>query len=108
MNIAEKSLNTLELPTVLKMLAQEAATDGAKEKALSLRPSSEPLQVLRLLQETTAAKLMMTVRQSPSFYGVKDVRASLCRAELGGSLNTKELLDIAGVLRSARSERVYR
>ena len=107
MNIAEKSLNTLELPTVLKMLAQEAATDGAKEKALSLRPSSEPLQVLRLLQETTAAKLMMTVRQSPSFYGVKDVRASLGRAELGGSLNTKELLDIAGVLRSARSVKGY-
>ncbi len=107
MNISEKSLNTLELPAVLKMLAQEAVTDGAKEEALSLRPSCEPAQVLRLLQETSAAKLMMTVRQSPSFYGVKDVRASLGRADLGGSLSTKELLDIACVLRSARAVKGY-
>lgn len=107
MDIFEKSLNTLELPAVLDMLAQEAVSQGAKEEALSITPASEPARVQRLLQETSAAKLMMTVRQSPSFYGVKDVRASLARAELGGSLNTRELLDIAGVLRSARAVKGY-
>ena len=107
MDIFEKSLNTLELPAVLNMLAQEAVSQGAKEEALSITPASEPARVQRLLQETSAAKLMMTVRQSPSFYGVKDVRASLARAELGGSLNTRELLDIAGVLRSARAVKGY-
>ncbi len=107
MNISEKSLNTLELPAVLNMLAQEAVSQGAKEAALSVSPSAEPAQVSRLLQETSAAKLMMTVRQSPSFYGVKDVRASLGRAGLGGTLNTRELLDIAGVLRSARAVKGY-
>lgn len=107
MDIFEKSLNTLELPAVLNMLAQEAVSQGAKEEALSITPASEPARVQRLLQETSAAKLMMTVRQSPSFYGVKDVRASLARAELGGSLNTRELLDIAGVLHSARAVKGY-
>ena len=107
MNIFEKSLNTLELPAVLNMLSQEAVSQGAKDEALLIKPSTEPGKVKQLLQETSAAKLMMTVRQSPSFYGVKDVRASLSRAELGGSLNTRELMDIAGVLRSARAVRGY-
>ena len=33
---------------------------------------------------------------SPSFSGVKDVSAALTRADHGGMLNTRELLDIAG------------
>ena len=44
---------------------------------------------------------------SPSFSGVKDVRASLSRADLGGALNTRELLDIARVLQCARLVRGY-
>ena len=56
---------------------------------------------------TTAAKTMMVVRGSPSFSGVKDVRASLARADLGGALNTRELLDIARVLQCARLVRGY-
>ena len=50
---------------------------------------------------------MMVVRGSPSFSGVKDVRASLARADLGGALNTRELLDIARVLQCARLVRGY-
>ena len=49
----------------------------------------------------------MTVRGSPSFYALKDVRASLARADLGGALNTQELLDIARVLQCARLVRGY-
>ncbi len=33
--------------------------------------------------------------------------ASLQRAHMGGALNTRELLDIAAVLRAARSAREY-
>ena len=53
MNISEKSLNTLELPAVLNMLAQEAVSQGAKEAALGVSPSAEPAQVNRLLQEVS-------------------------------------------------------
>ena len=35
------------------------------------------------------------------------MRASLARADLGGALNTRELLDIAGVLQCARLVRGY-
>ena len=50
---------------------------------------------------------MMVVRGSPSFSGVKDVRPALSRADLGGVLNTRELLSIARVLQCARLVRGY-
>ena len=107
MRFFEKSLITLELPAVLEMLAAEAVGDTAKEQARALTPSVEPAEVRRRQEETTAAKTMMVVRGSPSFSGVKDVRPSLARADLGGALNTRELLDIARVLQCARLVRGY-
>ena len=107
MSFFEKSLTTLELPAVLRMLAAEAVGESAKEAALALSPSADPAEVRRRLAETTAARSMMVVRGSPSFSGVKDVRPSLSRADLGGSLNTRELLDIARVLQCARLVRGY-
>ena len=107
MRFFEKSLITLELPAVLEMLAAEAVGDTAKEQARALKPSTEPAEVRRRQEETTAAKTMMVVRGSPSFSGVKDVRPSLARADLGGALNTRELLDIARVLQCARLVRGY-
>ena len=107
MSFFEKSLNTLELPAVLSMLSQQAVGDTAKERALQLAPATDPFEVKRRLEETSAAKTMMVVRGSPSFSGVKDVRSSLARADLGGALNTRELLDIARVLQCARLVRTY-
>jgi DNA mismatch repair protein MutS2 len=107
MSFFEKSLNTLELPAVLSMLAAQAVGETAKERALLLTPSADPFEVKHRLDETSAAKTMMVVRGSPSFSGVKDVRASLARADLGGALNTRELLDIARVLQCARLVRGY-
>ena len=107
MSFFEKSLRTLELPTVLQMLSDQAVGETAKENALSLTPSSDEAEVRHRLEETSAAKTMMVVRGSPSFSGVKDVRASLARADLGGSLNTRELLDIARVMQCARLVRGY-
>lgn len=107
MSFSEKSYNTLELPVVLQMLAQEAVCETAKEQCLELRPSAEKAEVRRRLDETSAAKTMMAVRGGPSFSGVKDIRPSLARADLGGSLNTRELLNIARVLQVARLVRGY-
>ena len=107
MSFFEKSLSTLELPAVLELLSRQAVGETAKELALALTPATERAEVKRRLEETTAAKTMMVVRGSPSFSGVKDVRPSLSRADLGGALNTRELLDIARVLQCARLVRGY-
>lgn len=107
MDFYEKSLNILELPTVLEMLAAEAVTDGGREACFKLRPSADRLEVKNRLAETSAAKEMMVVRGSPSLSGIKDIRPSLSRADLGGSLNTIELLNIARVLQCARLVKGY-
>lgn len=107
MDFYEKSMNILELPVVLEMLAAEAVTEGGKSACLALRPSDNAADVKCRLSETTAAKDMMVVRGSPSLSGIKDIRPSLSRADLGGSLNTIELLNIARVLQCARLVKGY-
>ena len=107
MDLMEKSWHTLELPAVLDMLAGEAVSDPAKELARALRPGAYRAEIERLLAETSAARGLMAYKGSPAFGGVKDVRGALARADMGGVLNTRELLDIAGVLQSARAVRAY-
>ncbi len=106
-DLYEKSVNTIELPTVLDMLSAEAVSLPAKEQLRILRPADSVYEVRRRLGETTAAKAMVALKGSPSFYGVKDVRNSLNRADMGGQLNTRELMDIAAVLNAARNIRLY-
>ena len=107
MELYEKSLRTIELPAVLELLAAKAVSDGAKEAARALRPAADVRQVRERLSETTDAKSMMETKGSPTFAGLKDVRSSLARADRGGMLNTRELLDIAGVLFCARAAASY-
>ncbi len=103
----EKSFVTLELPAVLDRLAAETQSELGKELARGLNPSTNREEVRRRLQETTDAAQMMTLRGGPSFSGVKDIRPALDRAGLGGTLNTRELLDIAGLARCARLCKAY-
>lgn len=98
----EKSMRTLELPAILRMLQEEAVCDAAKEEAVRLRPSDVLTEVRDRLRETTDAKKLISMKGTPPLSSIKDVTGSLARARLGGMLNTLELLDIAGVLRSAR------
>ncbi len=107
MDFYEKSMRTLELHSVLEMLAHEAVSQPAKEFCLALKPAIISYEVKRRLGETSAAKDMMITKGSPSFSGLRDVRSSLSRADMGGMLNTRELLDIASVLRCARTVRAY-
>ena len=103
----DKSQRKLELDRVLVMLSECAGSFDGKTACLALRPSSDIEQVQQWLEETTVASTLSTQKGYPGFAGVKDVTASLDRAERGGTLQPKELLDIAGVLRCARSVKGY-
>ena len=87
----EKSIRTLELPAVLEMLSAKAVSEAAREKSRHIMPATERQEVLRLLDETDAAKERLGLYGSPSFSGVKDVSEPLARADRGGMLNTREL-----------------
>lgn len=103
----EKSLHTLELDRVLSMLAESCVTEEGKDRAMSLRPITDAEEVQILLRETTDACHMVEFKGTPGLRDVKNVKASLERADRGGSLNTVELLRIGGVLRAARSVKAY-
>ena len=103
----DKSIRTLELPRVLQLLADQAVCAEAKERALRIRPETETEEVLRLLDQTDAARQMIGLHGSPSFSGVKPVAEALDRADRGGSLNTRELLTIAELLTAARRAKEY-
>ena len=103
----EKSIRTLELPRVLELLSEQAISPEAKARALRLTPETETEEVLRLLDQTDAARTMIGLHGSPSFSGVKSVAESLGRADRGGSLNTYELLTLADLLTAARRAKEY-
>ena len=103
----EKSLQKLELPQVLQLLSACAGSIGGKEACLRLTPSADLEEVELLLQQTTAASDLCARKGNPVFGDVTDVSASLERAKRGGSLQPKELLRIAGILRCARTIQGY-
>ena len=103
----DKSIRTLELPRVLTLLAEQAVSAEAKDRCIQVRPETEPEEVLRLLDQTDAARMMIGLHGSPSFSGVKPVAEALDRADRGGSLNNRELLIIADLLTAARRAKEY-
>ena len=106
-DLMEKSLQTLEFPAVLELLAAQAVSDETRERVRSIRPSTDRGEVNLLLQETTAARKMMDIHGAPALSNLRPVAASLQRAHLGGVLNTRELLQIASVLRTTRNVASY-
>lgn len=99
----DKNFKTLELDLILEKLANECSCDDAKELALALKPSTDMSEAELLLTQTEDAFSLLARFGGPSFSGLKNVNNPLHRANAGGSLNPKELLDIAYCLRSMRT-----
>ena len=98
-----KNHKTLELDLILEKLAAECSCDDAKDLARGLKPAGDMAEVEMLLQQTEDALSLLARFGGPSFSGLKNVNNSLHRAAAGGSLNPKELLDIAYCLRALRT-----
>lgn len=93
----------LELPKVLSRLAQFTSCEDARYEAEHLTPESDLHIVQTLLGQTEDAHSLMAKFGAPSFGGLKNVNNALSRANAGSTLNMRELLDIAEVLRVIRS-----
>ena len=103
----EKSLIKLELDQVLELLASCAGSQEGKKACLSLLPTSDLEDVRAMQAETTAACNLCDKKGYPGFSGVQDVSDSVDRANLGGTLQPKELLTVASLLRCARTVNGY-
>ena len=102
-----KSNQKLELNIVLQLLADQAGSEEGKKRCLSLLPLTDADDVRRLQEETAAACGLVVQKGSPAFSDVKDVGASLERADRGGVLSAGELLRIAAFLRCTRVIKNY-
>ncbi len=103
----DKNYKALELDKILEMVAAETTCDDAAQLARSIQPVYTAAEVKYLLEETDAAFVLMAKFGAPSFYGMKNVTNALRRAQAGGGLGLRELLDVAGTLRAIRSLRQW-
>jgi len=98
----EKVLQTLEYDKIVRKLAEHAATPLGKERAEQLRPSPDFETVKRELKTTDEAATVLRLKGGAPFGGIRDVRAQLQRAKIGGTLGPAELLDIADTIAGGR------
>ena len=103
MSFSERTLLSLEYDKICEMLATHATTEGAKRAAFMLSPSDDIDTVLARQKKTTDAKRLCEVKGMPSFGMIKDVSEACERAEKGAILSPRELLDVAAVLKTART-----
>ncbi|MDR0813547.1 MAG: endonuclease MutS2 [Oscillospiraceae bacterium] len=99
----QKSLNTLEFPQVLRLLSKEAQSQPGASACLALLPKTDPEDVRELLTETEDAGVQTRVRGIPDLGGVTDIRETVQRARLSGTLSCAELLAVRNVLYAASS-----
>ncbi len=103
MNSFDKHAKSIEFDKVLERLADFTSCDDARYDATHLKPESNLDLARALLNQTVDAHMLLARFGGPSFGGLKNVNNALSRANAGSVLNTKELLDIGGVLRVIRT-----
>lgn len=90
----QKTLSKLEYDKIIHLLADQASSESGKNRCQSLKPMTD-LEEINTAQEQTAAAFSRIVKKGRlSFSGCYSVESSLMRLEVGGTLNTAELLRI--------------
>lgn len=103
----KKVLKTLEYNKILDRLASYAASEEIKKRCLELVPCTD-IDEINDLQKTTADALSRLYKDSSiTFVGIHNVHASLKRLDIGGALNTTELLRIGSLLEVAKRAKAY-
>ena len=103
----QKALKTLEFDKIINILTAHAASEGAKEMCRKLVPYDNINDVERAQRETADALRRVYRKGSVSFGGIRDIRGSLKRLEIGGILGMGELLQIMSLLETAGKIRQY-
>ena len=102
-----KVLQTLEYYKILDRLAEYASAEETKKRISQLLPSTD-LEEINYLQQTTSDALSRLYKSSQiTFAGTHHIGASLKRLSIGGTLNTKELLQISSLLEVAKRAKAY-
>ena len=101
----ESAARLLEFDQVLAQLSSYTRTALGREKAVSLEPSEDLLEVATRQQETTEARRYVDGGGSLEFGPEQDISELIQRALLGGLLRGEELYDVRAFARAARHDR---
>ena len=91
----QKSLKTLEYEKIISQLTEYAASIPGKLLCQELKPSSDYEEILQAQAETSDAVSRIRMKGSLSLTGVRDIRDSLKRLEIGSTLSIPELLSVS-------------
>ncbi|MDW2797878.1 endonuclease MutS2 [Clostridium boliviensis] len=103
----QKALKTLEYYKIIEQLTEYASCESGKELCRRLVPSTDYEEITTSLKETTDAVTRVRQKGGISFGGVKDIRASLKRLEVGSSLGIIEILSISSLLTASARAKAY-
>lgn len=103
----QKALKKLEFDKIIHILTNHAASAGAKEMCTSLMPSTSLAEIEQTQTETADALRRIYRKGSLSFGGIRDIRGSMKRLEIGGVLGMGELLQIMSLLETAHKVKQY-
>lgn len=103
----EKALKTLEFYKIIEQLTTYASTPLGKEMCQKLIPMEDISAIRQAQKETSDALARILQRGSVSFSGVKDIRDSLLRLQVGASIGIVELLHISSLLKVAARVKTY-
>lgn len=103
----QKALRTLEYYKIIDQLVEYASCEPGKELCRNLVPSVDYGEITAAQHETADAVSRVRQKGSISFGGVKDIRASVKRLEVGSSLGIVELLSISSLLTTAARAKAY-
>lgn len=103
----QKALKTLEYNKIIDRLTEYASTEMGRAMCQSLTPSDSLAQIRRSQQETTDAASRIRMKGGISFSGVRDIRGSLKRLEIGSALSITELLGASSLLTVAARAKAY-
>lgn len=103
----KKTFRILEFDKIIEQLAALADSEPGKRLCLRLTPKSDPDKI-RLMQKQTSDALARLLRGgSTSFGSNKDIGFITKHLSIGGSLNSEELLLLAGLLENAARVKQY-
>lgn len=94
----EKALRILEYNKIIHLLTEYASSEMGKQLCKDLTPSTHLVEIQSEQANTRDALSRLYQHGSVSFLGLEDVRPCLRLLDVGSSLNTKELLQIARLL----------
>ena len=103
----KKTFRILEFDKIIEQLATLADSEPGKRLCLRLTPKSDP-EKIRLMQKQTSDALARLLRGgSTSFGSNKDIGFITKHLSIGGSLNSEELLLLAGLLENVARVKQY-